>query len=180
MHFHFDSRPIPLESALDVAESMFRNSPPSTEFLQGLNLQQLQYSSDLLSDVKARGGICLYGAGTLGRQALSIARRYGLPVKKIIDQRANHELLTLDGLPVSPPANLSVGDVVAVCVAGEESGIVESLSLVGARGIRLNRYPHMLVCENHPATRYIPDLPDNLSRDYEFGSPLFDSESLDT
>jgi FkbM family methyltransferase len=180
MHFDFDSRPIPLESALDVAESIFRNAPPSAEFLQSLNLQQLQYSSDLLSDVKARGGICLYGAGTLGRQVLSIARQYGLPVKKIVDQRADHEPTVLDGVQVSAPTNLIAGDVVVVCVGSGVSRIVESLTALGVRTIRLDRYFHMLACKDHPARHYIADLADNLPRYYEFGSQFSDSESLDT
>jgi FkbM family methyltransferase len=177
----FEFGPMSRASALDISASIVCNSPPSIDFLQHLNFEQLRYSSDLLLKIKERGGICLYGAGNLGRQALHAARRYRLPVKKIVDQRADTVSFSLDGLRVSAPSSVCVGDVVVVCVGSGVSQIVERLQLVGANMVGLDRYFHMLGCDQHPARQYIPDLVTDLPRYTRLVSRLsWDAESIDT
>ena len=120
----------------------------------------------LLTAARAAGGITIYGAGTIGRQALDAARMMGLPVKAFLDGNAKLHGSQIDGVDVRPVASLAKGsDVVVPALGRHLESIAATLKKAGVHTIMtLSELYYASRRPGEPETDYLDDLYANRNR----------------
>lgn len=171
-----------LVEARRVAYELLSGADVSAERLCEIADRQQRASSELRAAALAAGGATLFGAGTLGRQALAEARRGGLPVKQVIDNRASPDgSQTLASVPVRPPAVIESNDVVFIAVGQGAAAIRKQLKTsFGVDGYGLDRLFHLLGQADLAPTGYVQELIANADRYPSLHRRLGDARSQET
>lgn len=133
----------------------------------------------LLDTAKVAGGITIYGAGTIGRQAIDAARLIGLPVKAILDANAKLHGTRIDGAEVRPLSAVTKGvDVVVPALGHHIAAITKSLHDHGVQSVMsLSELYYISRRPGEPETDYLDDLFANRHRYHSLFLALADRRS---
>jgi|GEM_PF-703198 len=114
----------------------------------------------LCQAITAAGGIMVYGAGNIGRQAVDAARRAGLPVAAVLDANASRHGTLFEGVEIRPPQAIEPGRSVVVPALGRAVGTVKAhLRALGVRDIMsLSQLYALSRRPGEPETDYLDDL----------------------
>ncbi len=135
----------------------------------------------VLEAIRKEGGLCIYGAGNIGRQALDAARRADIPIKQILDRNPSRFGGQLDGVPIRSPEHVVSGDVVVIGVGNGVAEIEKALQK-SAHPVFLGLSELNAVSRRpgEPETDYIDDLFANRCRYVSLYGLLDDAESRET
>ena len=135
--------------------------------------------SYLLEAAGVAGGITVYGAGTIGRQAINAARLIGLPVKAILDANAELHGTKIDGIEVRPLSSVTKGtDVVVPALGRHIVAITNALHEHGVHSVMsLSELYYISRRPGEPETDYLDDLFANRHRYHSLFLALADLRS---
>jgi FkbM family methyltransferase len=124
------------------------------------------YTAQLLEAAREAGGITIYGAGTIGRQAVDAARLLSIPVKAILDANEKLHGSFVKGIEVRPASSLQRGvDVVVPALGRHIAAITALLENLGAQSIMsLSELYYVSRRPGEPETDYLDDLFANRNR----------------
>lgn len=110
--------------------------------------------------IEAAGGLSIYGAGNIGRQAFNAARLANLPVACFIDRHPARVGTMLCDVPIYPPSGLvSNQSVVVIALGRGVAGVREALSTLGVTTfVGLSELYAMSRSAGEPETDYLDDL----------------------
>lgn len=133
--------------------SLFRLNPLSLVQKQAGRWEQVKHRVALAQ------GLCIYGAGTIGRQALTAAKRAGLPVKAFVDANANLHGQLVSGVPVISAAELLKGiDIVVPALGRHLAQVRQTLQSCGVDTISLSELYYFSQTPSEPEMNYWQDL----------------------
>jgi len=122
--------------------------------------------AELTVKISKAGGLTVYGAGNIGRQALDAAKRAGLRVDCVLDANPARTGQMLDGVPIVQPENVNKNGAVVVPALGRQ------IAAISARMIALGAADIMSLSElyalsrrpGEPETDYLDDMSANRLR----------------
>jgi FkbM family methyltransferase len=82
----------------------------------------------VLEAIRGAGGLCIYGSGTIGRQALAAARRAGLPVLAFIDSDPRRRGARIDGVEVQSVDDIVPGRSVVLPAVGRHAQAISAVA----------------------------------------------------
>lgn len=135
--------------------------------LFGIDFQNhIRQNDDRLNGLKQRiltaGGLCIYGAGTIGRQALTAARSMALPVKAFVDMNPALQGRIVNDVPVISPEDLKSGTDFVVPALGRHLAEVRlTLGSCGVEILSLSELYYMARTPSEPEKAYWHDLETN-------------------
>lgn len=133
----------------------------------------------LMEAAKVAGGITIYGAGTIGRQAIDAARLAGLPVKAILDANTKLHGTGINGIEVRSLSSLTKGvDVVVPALGRHIAAITVSLHEHGVHSVMsLSELYYASRRPGEPETDYLDDLFANRHRYHSLFLAVADQRS---
>jgi FkbM family methyltransferase len=133
----------------------------------------------LLEAARKAGGITIYGAGTIGRQAADAARLVSIPVKAIFDANEKLHGSFVNGVEVRPASSLERGvDVVVPALGRHIAAITALLEELGAQSIMsLSELYYISRRPGEPETDYLDDLFANRNRYHSLFMAMADRRS---
>jgi FkbM family methyltransferase len=136
-------------------------------------------TSWLLETARKAGGITIYGAGTIGRQAVDAARLVSIPVKAILDANEKLHGSFINGIEVRPASSLERGvDVVVPALGRHIAAITALLENLGAQSIMsLSELYFVSRRPGEPETDYLDDLFANRNRYHALFMAIADRRS---
>jgi FkbM family methyltransferase len=135
---------------------LFRIDFEAHQTRQSAHLQRLK------DEIMRAGGLCIYGAGTIGRQALAAARRIDLPVRAFVDRNTNLHGSRLSGIDVIGPDQLRGSlDMVVPALGRHLSQIRDLLNRAQVSLCYLSELYHLAQVPTEPERDYLRDLLQN-------------------
>jgi hypothetical protein len=133
-----------------------------------------------LERINEAGGLSIYGAGTIGRQALTAAKLINLPVKAFIDMNPLLQGTLIDSIPVIAPHQLQAKhDVVVPALGRHLSQVREVLSGYSVEIFTLSNLFYLSQTPSECEKDYWCDLQLNKCRYVELFLRLADQRSRD-
>lgn len=138
----------------EVILSLFRQRPSDVRAAIDRRI------ASLLASAREAGGLTIYAAGTIGRQALDAARLAGIPVKAFIDGNPALAGTQVDRVPVGPPTTIEPGrDIVVPALGRHVAAVTKTVRQHGARDVMsLSELFFATRRPGEPETDYIDDL----------------------
>lgn len=125
----------------------------------GLAQEQTSRLDHLKHRISLAQGVCIYGAGTIGRQALTAARRAQLPIKAFVDANPQLQGQLISGVPVIAPAELLNGiDIVVPSLGRHLSQVRRTLLSCDAGLMSLSELYYLSQTPSEPEMNYWTDL----------------------
>jgi FkbM family methyltransferase len=169
---------------IEVLESLFLRELDAvlslwvTNFLEVENQLKNQVSK-FENKIKERGGIYIFGAGTIGRQVFQDAIDNQIEVLGFLDNKPSMIGATFLGRPILGINSLDPQNDVVVVAVGKHSEIIRSqIKEAGFRvGINLSEFFYSLASSIQPEKNYLSDLKKNRFEWLKLGIILVDKKS---
>ncbi len=150
-----------------------RMRPSDVRSLQRTRIEVLREAA------RAAGGLTIYGAGNIGRQAVDAARFAGLDVVRVLDANTARSGERLSGVEIGLPETLDAGRAVVVPALGRHiASVTANMRRLGAREIMsLSQLYALSRRPGEPETDYLDDLFANKHRYIALHLRLADARS---